>query len=288
MRLLAATIILAVITGCATSKGNQRQAEHNTSQVRMIAVQREAMEKEALLESQERAALYQAISNVAATNPEHSPAALVALAVIGTRGSEESSDAPLVSLQRQQNDALEWTKALAPTVGGLITGVGIAAINAETQRNASDNNRDILLGDQSADTAIVQAVAGLGSVAATQTGIEVGGDYYDLQDTASVDNSTTTSTSEDTANTTTTTTTSTDTATTSTTTSFSLDTTLNYAGQSMTLAALIEQLKGAGATYSIDLDGDGTPDASGGDGTTPAVKINCAGPTFGPTPPQCS
>lgn len=279
MRTLLAVLLLAVITGCATSKGNQRQAEHNASQVRMIAVQREAMEKEALLESQERAALYQAISNVAATNPEHSPAALVALAVIGTRGSEESSDAPLVSLQRQQNDALEWTKALAPTVGGLITGVGIAAINAETQRNASDNNRDILLGDQAADTAIVQAVAGLGSVAATQTGIEVGGDYYDLQDTASVDNSTTTSTSADT--------TSTDTTTTSTTTSFSLDTTLNYAGQSMTLAALIEQLQGAGASYSIDLDGDGTPDASGGDGTTPAVAIVCEGPMFSPKPPQC-
>jgi hypothetical protein len=244
----------------------------------MIAVQREAMEKEALLESQERAALYQAISNVAATNPEHSPAALVALAVIGVRGSEESTDAPLVSLQRQQNDALEWTKALAPTVGGLITGVGIAAINAETQRNASDNNRDILLGDQAADTKIVQAVAGLGSVAATQTGIEVGGDYYDLQDSASVDNSTTTSTSADT----------TSTSTTTTTTSFSLDTTLNYTGQAMTLAALIEQLQGAGATYSIDLDGDGTPDASGGDGTTPTVAITCEGPMFSPKPPQCS
>ena len=286
MRTLLAVSLLAVITGCATEKGNVRQAEHNASQVKMIAVQREAMEQEALLESQERAALYQAISNVAATNPEHSPAALVALAVIGTRDSEESSDAPLVSLQRQQNDALEWTKALAPTVGGLITGVGIAAINAETQRNASDNNRDILLGDQAADTAIVQAVAGLGSVAATQNGIEVGGNYYDLEDSASVDNSTTTSTSEDT--TTTSTSTDTETTSTTTTTSFSLDTTLSYAGQAMTLAALIEQLKGAGATYSIDLDGDGTPDASGGDGTTPTVAIVCEGPMFSPKPPQCS
>ena len=57
MRTLLAVALIAVITGCATSKGNQRQAEHNASQVRMIAVQREAMEKEALLESQERAAL---------------------------------------------------------------------------------------------------------------------------------------------------------------------------------------------------------------------------------------
>ena len=196
MRTLLAVALIAVITGCATEKGNVRQAEHNASQVRMIAVQREAMEKEALLESQERAALYQAISNVAATNPEHSPAALVALAVIGVRGSEESPDAPLVSLQRQQNDALEWTKALAPTVGGLITGVGIAAINAETQRNASDNNRDILLGDQTADRGIVEAVAELGGIAAAQTGISVGGDYLQVSDNASIDQSTTTDSSQ--------------------------------------------------------------------------------------------
>jgi hypothetical protein len=114
-------------------------------------------------------------------------------------------------------------KALAPTVGGLITGVGIAAINAETQRNASDNNRDILLGDQVADRGIVEAVAGLGSIAAAQTGIEVSGDYYDLEDSASVDNSTVTTTSEDT--------------TTTTTSSYSMDTTIDYEGTNMTLAS---------------------------------------------------
>ena len=267
------TPILLFSSGCSTTLGNERSAQHAADQVRIVAVQREAMEKEALFESQEKAALYEAIADVAATNPQQSSAALVALAVIGVRGSESGPDAPLIGLQRQENVGLEYVKALAPTVGGLITGVGIAAINAETQRNASDNNRQILLGDQAADTKIVQAVAGLGSVAATQTGIEVGGDYYDLEDSASVDNSTTTSTSADT--------------TTTTTTSFSLDTTLNYTGQAMTLAALIEQLKSSGATYSIDLDGDGTPDASGGDGTTPTVAIVCEGPVFSPRPPQC-
>ena len=265
-----------VITGCATSKGNDRHAQHAADQVRIVAVQREAMVQEAKAEASTRLALMEALARVAEANPQEASSVAVALAVIGTRSSQQDkSNTPVIGLQKQSNEALEWTKALAPSIGGLITGVGIAAINAETQRNASDNNRAILTGDQAADLGIVQAVAGLGSVAATQTGIEVGGDYYDLQDTASVDNSTTTTTSADT------------TSTSTVTTTFSLDTTLTYSGQAMTLAALIEQLQSAGATYSIDLDGDGTPDASGGDGTTPAVAITCEGPTFSPKPPQC-
>ena len=280
-------LILLLLTGCATEKGNQRHSQHASDQVRMVAVQREAMVQEAKAEASTQQALVEALARVAEANPQEASSVAVALAVMGVKSADaDTSDAPVLALQRQQNDALEWTKALAPTVGGLITGVGIAAINAETQRNASDNNRDILIGDQAADLGIVKAVAGLGSVAATQTGIEVGGNYYDLQDSASVDNSTTTSTSADTTSTST----STDTTTTSstTTTSFSLDTTLTYSGQAMTLAALIQQLKSAGATYSIDLDGDGTADASGGDGTTPVVEITCEGPMFSPKPPQCS
>ena len=277
MKVLALAISLA-LTGCATSKGNDRHAQHAADQVRMVAVQREAMVQEAKAEASTQLALMEALARVAEANPQEASSVAMALALIGTRGSQDAqSNTPVIGLQRQSNEALEWTKALSPTIGGLITGVGIAAINAETQRNASDNNRDILLGDQAADAAIVQAVAGLGSVAASQTGIEVGGDYYDLEDSASVDNSTTTTTSADT----------TSTSTTTTTTSFSLDTTLNYTGQAMTLAALIEQLQGAGATYSIDLDGDGTPDASGGDGTTPTVAIVCEGPMFSPKPPSC-
>ena len=183
MKGITAVAILAVITGCATSKGNDRHAQHGADQVRIVAVQREAMVQEAKAESQTQQALVDALARVAEANPQEASSVAVALAVIGTRSSQQDKpNAPVIGLQKQSNEALEWTKALVPAVGGLITGVGIAAINAETQRNASDNNRQILLGDQTADTKIVQAVAGLGSVAAAQTGIEVSGDYYDLQD----------------------------------------------------------------------------------------------------------
>ena len=268
--LVASTIVLS---GCATEKGNVRHAQHASDQVRIVAVQREAMVQEAKAEASTRLALMEALARVAEANPQEASSVAVALAVIGTRASQQDkSNTPVIGLQRQTNEALEWTKALAPTVGGLITGVGIAAINAETQRNASDNNRDILLGDQVADRGIVEAVAGLGSVAAAQTGIEVSGDYYDLEDSASVDNSTATTTSEDT--------------TTTTTTSYSMNTTLDYEGTTMTLSELITELKSAGATYSIDLNNDGVPDVSGGSGRTAVTEINCA-VTFAPRPPQC-
>ena len=132
------------------------------------------------------------------------------------------------------------------------------------------------MGDQATDKEIIQAVAGLGTVAAAQTGIEVGGDYYDLQDQATVDNSVVTTTSQDTTNTT------------ETTTTFNLATTLDYQGEGMTLKELITELNNAGATYSIDLNGDGTPDVEGGSSATSTAKVevSCA-VTFGPTPPQC-
>jgi hypothetical protein len=275
-KILVVTSIL-LVSGCATEKGNVRHAQHAGDQVRIVAVQREAMVQEAKAESQTQQALVEALARVAEANPAHAPSVAVALAVIGTRGSQQDkSNTPVIGLQKQSNEALEWTKALAPTVGGLITGVGIAAINAETQRNASNNNRQILLGDQQTDKEIIQAVASLGSVAAAQTGIEVGGDYYDLQDQATVDNSTVTTTSQDT------------TTTTETTTTFTLATTLDYQGEGMTLKELITELNNAGATYSIDLNGDGTPDVEGGsDATSTAkVEVNCQ-LTFGPAPPQC-
>jgi hypothetical protein len=268
--LVASTIVLS---GCATEKGNVRHAQHASDQVRIVAVQREAMVQEAKAEASTRLALMEALARVAEANPQEASSVAVALAVIGTRASQQDkSNTPVIGLQRQSNEALEWTKALAPTVGGLITGVGIAAINAETQRNASDNNRDILLGDQVADRGIVEAVAGLGSVAAAQTGIEVSGDYYDMEDSSSVDNSTATSTSQDTT----------------TTTTFSLATTIEYQGEDMTLKELITELNNVGAAYSIDLNGDGTADVSGGSDVTSTAKVevNCS-TTFGPLPPQC-
>ena len=160
---------------------------------------------------------------------------------------------------------LEWTnvKALAPTVGGLVTGLGVAAINADVQKNASDNAAKVQINDAQSDVSIVEAVAGLGAAAANSVGTEVGGDYYSVTDSGVIDQSLNTTDSYNTTSTTETT----------TTTEVSLNTTLNYEGADMSLSDLIEQLQEAGASYSIDLDGDGEPDVGDGDG----VLIVCDG-----------
>ena len=271
MRLLT-VFLMVVLTGCATTKGNDRHAQHAADQIRMVAVQREAMAQEAKAEADSNAKLYDSLARVCETNPDHCPAVTVALAVIGTREADTGSDsAPVVQLQQQREIGLEYVKALATPVSTVLTGVAIAGIQADVQKNASDNNRDILLGDQAADRGIVEAVAGLGAVAASQTGIEVDGDYMVVSDNGSIDQSTTNTT----------------TTTTSSVTSFALSTELNYAGSSMTLADLIAQLQSAGAAYSIDLDGDGTADVSGdGDGET--VVITCEDVAFSPKPAECN
>jgi hypothetical protein len=270
MKLLAIAV-LVFLTGCSTQLGNDRAAQHGADQVRMVAVQHEAIKDQKVAEATAKAELYKALAAVAQADPSSSGMVAMALAFQGLN-EEEAGQTPILALHRQENSALEWTKALAPSIGGVLTGVGIAAINAETQRNASDNNRDILLGDQIADRGIVEAVAGLGSVAASQTGIEVGGDYYDVQDQGSVDNSVVTNTSQDTTNTTETTFTST----------YSMDTTIDYQGTNMTLSELVSELKAAGANYSIDLNNDGVADVSGGDGTVSITELTCR-PTFGGT-----
>ena len=275
MRFIAGAVMLAVLTGCATSRGNERHAQHAADQIRMIAVQREAMVQEAQADAESNTALVEALAEVARANPDHAPAVTVALAVIGVRGSDQSeSDAPVISLQQQRNEALEWAKVISPVAGGLVNTLGVAAINASVTKKQAEITRDIQINDANSDVAIVEAVAGLGTAAANSVGVEVGGDYYSVTDQGVIDQSLNTA---DSNNTTTETTTS---------TSVSLNTTLNYQGQSMTLADLITQLQNAGAAYSIDLDGDGSADVTGtGEGET--VVVNCA-TTFSPKPPECN
>jgi hypothetical protein len=289
--------ILLFSTGCATDLGNQRHAQHGADQVRMIAIQREAraQEKEAQAEANEK--LFEALARVAESNPDHAPSVAVALAVIGVRGADSvGGDAPTVTLQQQRNEALEWTKALVPTVGGLVTGLGVAAINAEVQKNASDNNRDILLGDQAADRGIVEAVANLGTSAVNNAGLSVGGSYYDMQDSASVDNSTTSS--MDTI-TTTTNETSLDTSTTydASEDGFIVNgnydyqflddgATVTYGGEQTNLGSIVEYLQGLGQPYSLTLDGEVYASSSEGEGE--AVTIDCTQAMFSPKPPECN
>ena len=290
--LLVSLGVLATLMGCATERGNIRQAQHSADQIKMIAVQREARKQEIEAESKANEKLFDSLARVCETNPDHCPAVTVALAVIGVQGVEsESGDMPVVQLREQRDIGLEYVKALATPVSTVLTGVAIAGIQADVQKNASDNNRDILLGDQLTDAAIVSSVASLGETAASSIGISAGGDIYQVSDNASIDQSQNTTDSYNTDSSTdsssTASYTASDTAFINTGINDHTDYIVDYEGSDMTLGQLIAALNAAGATYSIDLDGDGEPDVSTGDGD-PDVVINCDGPQFSPAPPECS
>jgi hypothetical protein len=284
MKLLAIVLSAFFVMGCATSKGNVRAAQHSADQIRMVQVQRDAILQEKHAQAQLQVALVEALARVAEANPEHAPSTAVALAVIGVRGaSTESQDSPVVTLQREQNVGLEYVKALAPTVGTLVSGLGVAAINASVTKNAQNANKEIQINDQQSDVAIVQAVAGLGTAASNNSGVTAGGDYYQIQDQGLVDQSITSDSSTDSS-------------------SYESnyadaggflnmgdyieDSTVSYANQDMSLGDLIGYLAGLGSPYSLTLDGEVVAQSAEGEGD--AVTIICNAIMFSPMPPQCS
>ena len=178
MRLAIAALTAISVVGCATQKGNDRHAQHAADQIRMVAIQREARVQEAQAEAESNTALVEALAEVARANPDHAPAVTVALAVIGVRGQGgDDADAPVVTLQQQRNEALEWAKVISPVAGGLVNTLGVAAINASVTKKQAEITRDIQINDANSDVAIVQAVADLGTAAANSIGTEVSGDY---------------------------------------------------------------------------------------------------------------
>ena len=286
-------VVLIMMVGCTSL---EKQQSNEQAQIEMVRLQREARKQEETVEAQEKAALYQAIAQIASTNPEHSPAALVALTAISMSATEEDADAPIVGLREQQNEALLWTQALAPTVGGLITGLGVAAINADVAKTQSNNSRSIQEMDAQMDAAIVESVAGLGVAAVGAGALNVSGDMYTVSDNAIIDQSSSadttdsynTSSSADSSADTTTTYTASDQAFINAGIADYTDYIIDYEGSNMSLAELIAALNAAGATYSIDLDGTTIAESDGDGSSTETVYINCDSVMFSPKPPVCT
>lgn len=207
MRALTAICTALLITGCATEKGNNRHAQHSADQIKMVAVQREARLKEKQAESTSNEKLFDSLAVVCQTSPENCSGVTVALALIGVQGTDGDRDAPIVTLQQQRNETLEYVRVLAQPVSTLLAGVAVAGIQADVAKNASDNAAKVQIQDAVTDAAIIESVAGLGVAAVGAGGLDVGGDYYAVQDEGIIDQSVTTTTTTTTTNTETNTTT---------------------------------------------------------------------------------
>jgi hypothetical protein len=188
------------LTGCTSAEDKR---EYRDAQVQVIGSQVSARTEEGKADAAARAALYAAMAEVARNAPDSADAIAVALAVASVKEEEDSSGA-IVQLHREQNEAIEVVKAVAPSLIGVLGTVGVAAMNADVAKTQSRNNAAIQVNDSQQDARIVEAVAGLGAAASAQVGTSVGGDYYVTG--GDLDQSTQTSATSSTSNTETTTT----------------------------------------------------------------------------------
>ena len=294
MRVVIVALTCAMI-GCTSTE--QKQA-HNEAQIRMIAVQREAQkeEREAAAEAQKE--LYRSLLGVAQADPSQSGVVAMALAFQGMNGvNNEQSNTPIVALQQQPNEALQWTQALAPIAGGVISTVGTAVINGNVQKRQIEATRDVQINQANQTANAIASVANLGSVAATNAGSSYAGDYYSLTDEASIDQSTTTTSTSTTSNTSTVTDSyntdnsqnTTDSYNPATTTTLNntvaMTTSVTWGGEETNLGSILAYLAGLGSPYSLSIDGVLVAQSDEGEGET--TGITCI-PDFSPSGYNCT
>jgi hypothetical protein len=221
-------------------------------------IQKEADSKLAIAEANAKVALYEALADVARTNPEQASAVVVAMAVQGVGQEKEDSDTRIVPLQPLQNETLEYARVFAAPLMNATTAVATAYINADVAKRQSDNAARVQVTDALQDSRIVEAVAEVGIAAAETSGLFVSGDNYALSDSASI--------SQDQASTVAETTTTTETTTSSEITdSYNTENADSYNDQSdntdnsyvtygdkqMTLESLLAFLSESGEPYSF-------------------------------------
>lgn len=285
-----------MLTGCTSI---EKQQSNEKAQVEIVKVQRDALAREESSRTQAQIALYESLARIAEASPDNADAAVLAMAMVGQGADDTANRGAIIQLREQKNEGIELAKALAPTVGGVITNVGLAALNSSVQRGQIRANAQVQINDSNNDAAIVSSVADLGAAA-----VGAVGDTITISDDAWVnmgsyeDNDTTTTTTNTETNTTTNTSTNTETNTSTTdsnnttTTDNSVYTyttadTVSYGGEELTLGGLLAYLRGTGLAYSLTIgddvytvDGDGEP-----------TEITCwpqdGGPQFSPSLPIC-
>ena len=275
MKLLPLAVLIAMV-GCASTEETQ---DHNEVQIRMIAGQRESQTRDRAAEAEAQKALYEALSDVAKADPSQAGVVAMALAFQGMQGGNNEAGTPIVQLQARQNEALQWTQALAPVAGSVISTIGTAAISANVQKSQINATRDVQINQANQTANAIASVANLGATAVANTGDSIGGDLYNLQD-STIDSSQTTTTTTSTS-----TSTVTDSYNTTDASTINNDySSVTYEGQDFTLPNLLNYLAGTGLAYNIQIgdtvytiDGDGDP-----------VTIDCGAPDFSPTPPVCT
>jgi len=172
--ILAGVVVLLVLTGCTSAEQKQ---EYRNAQVEMVRTQVQSREQIALQREQAQAKMWEAAAEIVKANPESAPAFAVVMGVRVANG-EEQKEAPMVSLQREENEALAVVKAVAPALVTTLGTVGVAAIQADVNKTQSDNAAMVAIADAATDADIMRSVTGMAQVGLNRDTTQVGGDYY--------------------------------------------------------------------------------------------------------------
>lgn len=305
MKFLTVMVTAILFAGCTSL---EKQQSNERAQVEIVKVQRDAMARDVANQTQAEIAMYESLAEIAATSPESSDAIVLAIAMVANNRSENEGQPGLVTLRENKNDAVELTKALAPTVGGLLTQVGIAALTQQTSREQIRANRDIAVNQANQTANAIANVAALGAAAANNSGDQITmtdqawlnmGSYED-NDTTSTTTNTSTNTStntetntSDSYNSSSETNTSTNSETNTTDSYNTTDNSVSgntydysqssvtYGGEEMTLASLIAFLQSTERPYVLTI-GDETYTYEG-DGESDPVEVDCNQPQFSPS-----
>jgi len=269
------------LVGCTSL---EKQQSNERAQVEIVKVQREAMARDVANQTQAEIAMYESLASIAANSPESSDAIVLAIAMVANNRSQGEGKSGIIALREQKNEAVELTKALAPTVGGLLTQVGIAALSQKTQREQIRATRDVQVNQANQTASAIDSVATLGGIASSNAGDSItvtangfynAGEYN--TDSGNVSNTSTTTSIADAYNTT-------DNSVTDNSVMTISTETVTYAGQEMTLQSLLDFLVSTGKAYELTIgstvytvDGDGEP-----------ITIDCGAPDFSPSPPVCN
>ena len=160
---ILAVAVASALAGCTSleDKQDRRQAE-----IQMVDKQMQARAQMEVDKARAQAALYNAMAQIAANNPESADAIAVGMALAVSKQDESGNFGPVVTLSQEKDPAQEWAKILAAPLLNTVTAVGVAAISADVQKNASDNMAKVSLNENEKETRQFEALAGLGTAAA--------------------------------------------------------------------------------------------------------------------------
>ena len=167
IKLLASSVIIALaISGQGCASGSEKlesRADYRQAQVEAIKVQREADVAAQQALSDERVAMWDALSEAVKANPDSASNLAIVAAVASSRSDSGTVTTGSVTTLTPERDvqAIDYVKVLAPGLVSGLTQAGISAIANETTRASIKANRDVRISEiENVDGALVSAVAG--------------------------------------------------------------------------------------------------------------------------------